>query len=157
MGRYVEQNLNRNESIVKEAELNPLRLIWAWVGGILFCWLLLIPTIKAIIATVRFLNTELAITNKRLVGKVGVINTNSLDAPLNKIQNASVSSGLGGKIFNYGTINIQTAAGSYTFDGIKRADAFKGMLMQQIDQYEEDKIKEQAEQMAAAMAAATNK
>lgn len=154
MGKYVEQNLNRNEEIVKKAELNMLSLVMAWVLGILFFWLLFIPLIKAIIATVKFCNTELAVTNKRVIGKVGVLDSKALDAPLNKIQNASVSSTLGGKIFNYGTISIQTAAGAFTFTGIKNADAFKGVVMAQIEQYEEDRVKAQAQEMASAMAAA---
>lgn len=154
MGKYVENNLNRNEEIVKKAELNPLRLVAAWVFGILFCWLLFIPLIKAIKATIKFCNTELAITNKRIVGKVGFANSKSLDAPLNKIQNASASSTLGGKIFNYGTVSIQTASGSFTFEGIKNADGFKSLVMAQIDQYEEDRVKQQAQEMASAMASA---
>ncbi|MBQ8439574.1 MAG: PH domain-containing protein [Clostridia bacterium] len=157
MGKYVEQNLNKNENIVKKAELNPLSLILAWVKGILFFWLLFIPVIKAIIATVKFLHIELAITNKRIVGKTGVFDTKSLDAPLNKIQNVSVSSGFFGKLFNYGDIQITTAAGSYKFFGIKNVDSFKGMVMAQIDQAEEDRIKEQAEQMASAMSSVMKK
>ena len=156
MGKYVEQNLNKNESIVKKAELNPMGLVFTWVKGILLCWLLFIPVIKAIIATIEFLNIELAITNKRIVGKVGVLNTKALDAPLNKIQNVSASSGFWGKIFNYGSVVITTAAGNYRFDRVKNVDAFKGMVMAQIDQAEEDRIKDQAEQMAAAMSSAIN-
>ncbi len=154
MGKYVEKNLNRNETIVKKAQLSPLSLIFTWVIGILFCWLLLIPLIKAIIATVKFCNIELAVTNKRVVGKVGVLDSKSLDAPLNKIQNVSTSSTLGGKIFNYGNITINTAAGTFSFKGIKNADAFKGVIMAQVEQYEEDRVKAQAQEMANAMAAA---
>ena len=156
MGKYVESNLGKNESIVKKAELNGLFLLGAWIKGILFCWLLLIPLIKAIVATVKFNNIELAITNKRVVGKVGVANTNALDAPLNKIQNVSVSQPLFGKIFNYGTVRVDTAAGKFEFAAVKNADAFKGMIMSQIDQFEEDRIKQQASEMANAMAAAIN-
>ena len=156
MGKYVENNLGKNETIIKKADLNGLFLLGKWIVGILFCWLLLIPTIKALVATVRFKNIELAITNKRLVGKVGVANTQALDAPLNKIQNVSVSQGLWGKIFNFGTIRIDTAAGKFEFGAIKNADAFKGMIMAQIDQYEEDRVKQQATEMANAMYAALN-
>ena len=156
MSKYVESNLGKNEQIVKKADLNGLFLLSKWIFGILFCWLLLIPTIKALIATVKFKNIELAITNKRVVGKVGVANTSALDAPLNKIQNVSVQQPLGGKIFNYGTVQIDTAAGKYYFPAVKNPDAFKGMVMAQIDQYEEDKIKQQAAEMASAMAAAIN-
>jgi uncharacterized membrane protein YdbT with pleckstrin-like domain len=157
MGKYVEQNLGKNELIVKKADLNPIFLLTAWLKGILLCWLLFIPTIKAIIATIRFLNIELAITNKRIVGKIGVLHTQSLDSPLNKIQNVAVEQKFAGKIFNYSTVVITTAAGSYNFIGIKNGDAFKGMVMAQIDQAEEDKIKSQASQMAQAMAGVINK
>lgn len=157
MGKYVENNLGKNETIVKKADLNALFLLAVWIKGILLCWLLLIPTIKAIIATVKFNHIELAITNKRIVGKHGVANTKALDAPLNKIQNVSVTQKLGGKIFNYATVEIHTAAGKWEFNAIKNAEAFKGMLMGQIDQYEEDKIAQQAQQMAQAMAGVINK
>lgn len=154
MGRYVEQNLTRNEKVVKNAELNPLSLIGSWILGIMFCWLLFIPTIKAIKKTAIYCNTELSITNKRIIGKVGIANSKSLDAPLDKIQNASVSSTLGGKIFNYGTIQIDTAAGKFLFRNIKNADSFRNMITVAIDEAEEEKVKHQAEEMAAAMAAA---
>lgn len=157
MGKYVENSLGKNEVIVKKAELNSLFLVWTWCKGLLFFWLLFIPLIKAIIATVKFCNIELAITNKRAIGKVGVVNTNSLDAPLNKIQSANVAQKLFGKIFNYGTIIISTAAGKFEFYGIKNAEAFKGMLMQQIDQFEEDRLTQQAQQMASAMSSAMNR
>ena len=156
MSKYVENNLGKNETIVKKAELNGLFLLGAWIRGILLFWLLFVPTVKAIVATVRFTHIELGITNKRVVGKVGVANTQALDAPLNKIQNASVTQPFFGKIFNYGTVRIDTAAGKFEFPAVKNADAFKGMLMAQIDQYEEDKIKQQAEEMAKAMASAIN-
>ena len=154
MGKYVENNLGKNETIVKKADMNGLFLLGAWIKGILFCWLLLIPTIKALIKTIQFKNIELAITNKRIIGKAGVANTQSLDAPLNKIQNCSVSQKFLGKIFNFGTIQIDTAAGKFVFGAVKNAEAFKGMIMAQIDQYEEDRVKQQAAEMAQAMSAA---
>ena len=157
MGKYVESNLGKNETVVKKAELNALFLLMTWLKGILFCWLLLIPTIKAIIATVRFCHIELAVTNKRVIGKSGVFNTSSLDAPLNKIQNASVKQKFWGKIFNFGDVRIDTAAGTYNWYGVKNVDNFKGILMSQIDQYEEDRVKQQAQEMASAMASVLNK
>ena len=100
MENYVEQNLGKNESIVRKAELNSLALVAAWISGVLFCWLLFIPTIKAIIKTVQFFHIELAVTSRRVVGKTGVLHTQTLDAPLNKIQNVAESKTFGGKIFN---------------------------------------------------------
>lgn len=156
MGNYVENNLGKNESIVKKADLNGLFLLATWLKGILFFWLLFIPLIKAIIATIQFMNMELVITNKRIVGKIGVLNTKSLDAPLNKIQNVSIDQPFFGKIFNFGTVSVNTAAGTFEFVAVKNADAFKGMVLAQIDQYEEDRVKQQAAEMANAMSAAIN-
>lgn len=154
MENYVEQNLGKNESIVRKAELNSLALVAAWISGVLFCWLLFIPTIKAIIKTVQFFHIELAVTSRRVVGKTGVLHTQTLDAPLNKIQNVAESKTFGGKIFNYSTIVINTAAGAFRFDDIKDGAAFKNALLAQVEQYESDKITEQAKQMASAMATA---
>ena len=154
---YVENHLNRGEQVVKKADRNGLFLLAAWIKGILLCWLLLIPTIKAIIATVRFKHVELAVTNKRVVGKMGVANTDSLDSPLDKIQNVGVSQKMFGKIFNYGTVEIVTAAKKYDFGSINNAEAFKGMIMSQIDQFSEDKLKQQAQFMAQSMASVINK
>lgn len=156
MGKYVESHLNKNEVIVQKAKLNGLMLFWKWVWGIVGAVFLLIPTFKAIAATIRFNKTELAVTNKRIVGKIGVFNTKSLDAPLNKIQNTSAESKFFGKIFNYGTVIINTAAGEYKFFGVKNVEAFKGMVMNQIEEYEEQRMRDQANQMATAMASAIN-
>ena len=154
MENYVRRIMRQNEKLVKQANRNKLFLLGAWIKGILFFWLLLIPTIKAIIKTVRFNNTELAITDKRIVGKTGVLNTDSLDAPLNKIQNVSVDQPFWGKIFNYGTVCISTASGIFEFGAIKNADEFKNTILDQIEKYEEARIKQQAMEMAQAMSTA---
>ena len=151
MGNYVERNLNSKESILKNAELHPIHLVMAWIWGIVGCWLLLIPTIIAIRKTIIYLNTELSVTDKRVIGKAGFINSTSLDAPLNKIQNVTVSSGLWGKIFKYGNIEIQTAGDAIAFYAIKDVDNFKKFLMNQIEEYESSRIKAQAQELAAAM------
>ncbi|MGN1061225.1 MAG: PH domain-containing protein [Candidatus Coproplasma sp.] len=157
MGKYVESNLGKNEVIIKKADRNGLFLLGAWIKGILLCWMLLIPTIKAIIATVQFSHVELAITNKRIVGKSGVLNTKAMDSPLNKIQNVSVSQPFFGKVFNYSTVKINTAAGEYTFSAIKNGDSFKNMILAQQDAYEEERIAQQASAMANAVAGAIKK
>ena len=157
MGKYVESTLTGKESIVKKAERNKLFLLGAWIKGILLCWLLFIPTVKAIIATIRFTHIELAVTNKRIIGKVGVLSKSTMDAPLNKIQNVSVQQPFFGKLFNYGSVNIDTAAGKYSFDAIKNIEGFKNTVLAQIDQYEEDRVKQQAAEMASAMSAVLTK
>ncbi len=151
MASYVEKNLNMKETVLKKAGLHPVFLVCSWIWGVLGCWLLFIPTIKAIKNTVNFCTTELAFTEKRLIGKVGFINTKALDAPLNKLESVSVSSGLWGKVFRYGTLMIVSGDSRFVFVGVKDAEDFKKALMKQIDEYENQKLKQQAIEMAASM------
>lgn len=152
MGKYVEGILDKKEVLVKKAELNGLFLLGAWVKGILLFWLLFIPTIKAIVKTIQFRYVELALTNKRVVGKHGVFNTKVMDSPLNKIQNVTVEQTFLGKVFNYSSVTINTAAGRYSFDAIMNGDAFKNMILAQQDAYEEERMVQQASAMARSVA-----
>lgn len=107
---------------------------------------------------IRFLTTELALTNKKVIGKVGLIRTHSVASALNKIQNISISSGLFGKIFSYGTIKIETAgAKPVYFYGIKKPESFKKAVFAQMDIFDQERIREQAVQMASAMSQAMTK
>ena len=132
MNTYVEKNLSANEKIEFAAEFNGLFLIWKWILGILFFWLLLIPTIKAITATITFHNRTLCVTDKRVIGRTGVFETKSIDSPLNKIDSVVIHQTLGGKIFNYSTVVISSASNSIYFEGVKSAEKFKKSLMEKI-------------------------
>ncbi len=172
MGKYVEQNLNSNEKLIKKAELNPLAVIVKGLGGVIFIvaslvlmslmegvakgsaiFLLIFGCFKLLTAFLRYLNTEFGLTNKRLVGKQGIINTESMDSPLDKVQNVSVSSGFWGKLFNYGNISVSTASGRFSFTMVKNVEAMKSAIMNQVEVVKEEQAKEQAKQFAMAMAA----
>jgi uncharacterized membrane protein YdbT with pleckstrin-like domain len=62
-------------------------------------------------------STELAITDKRLIAKYGVLSTHSIEIRFDKIETVRVSQGIIGRLFNYGDV-IVTGTGS-TFDPIK--------------------------------------
>lgn len=161
MGNYIK-NSTTNETIVFESKQHWIALL---PRGIISAFFLLCGLISLDIFVpmfifallfilgplIRFLTTELGFTNKRLIGKVGLIHTKSLDSPLNKINNVSSSSGLFGKIFGYGNVNITTSSGAYLYKGIVKPEQFKTNLMKQIDQFDEDRIKQQATEMANAM------
>lgn len=96
-------------------------------------------------------HTYISLSNTRITGKTGVINTKTMDSPLNKVNNISVEQGLGGKIFNYSTLVILTSSGNYNFKYIKSADAFKSRVMEQIEICENERLKNQAAQLMGAM------
>ena len=116
----------------------------------------LIFFISFVSAIIKYFSTELAITNKRIIGKSGIFSSAALDAPLEKIDSVITSSGLFGKIFGYGNITIKTAAESLKFCHIRKQEEFKRALMAQIDKAEDDRIAEQAKAMAAAVAASND-
>ncbi len=148
---YVDGILQRDEQVVEKAKVTKLVLVGAWIKGILLMWLLFIPTIKAIKLTVSVSKIELALTTQRLVGKVGVVARQAMDAKLDKVQTVKIEETFWGRIFGYATVVVTTAGSDYIFQAIARANDFKKKVMNQIDEYEEYKVKKQAEALAGAM------
>ncbi len=132
------------EEIV-EAIATPLTVV-AWV-------VIAYSLLKFLFAFLAYINTEFGLTDKRIIGKVGVFKTESIDAPLEKIDNIKLSSGLFGKIFNYYKIEISLGGfDSYTFVNVMDGEALKRSIMKQIDEVKVNQAKVNAEQMAAALA-----
>lgn len=100
---------------------------------------------------IAFFTTKLTITNKRLTGKTGLINTSQLDSPLNKISGVQVEQGLFGQIFNYGTITVSTASTVFKFRYISQPNEFKTILNNQIESYDDRRIEQQAQKLAEAV------
>lgn len=152
MGRYVEENVRRGEELQCKVQLSVSYIVWQWVKGILFYWVILIPTVCAIVESINFPFTELGVTDRRIIGKTGVFSQNIMDIPLNKIQSVSVYRPFIGRILGYGTIRIITAAGTrFRYDGVKHPEAFKNIVMDVLDQYEKESRRLQALEMANAI------
>ena len=146
MSGYIERVLNRDENLILEGKTHWTVLLPHFV--LMFVYVGFVTIIPPLIS---MFTTVLVFTNKRVIGKTGLIKTRELDSPLNKINNVLVTSGLVGKIFNYSTVVITTSSGSYEFKRVSRGRAFRSALLAQIDQYEEDRIKRQAQEVAQAM------
>lgn len=109
----------------------------------------LIPTALFVRSLLTYISTELALTDKRMIGKVGILKTECMDASLDKIQTVSVASGLLGKIFGYRNMKISLASmESFRYQFVVDADEYKRLIMQRIDDYEKSKNEQQAKQMA---------
>ena len=100
---------------------------------------------------IKFCTTRLTITDKRIMGHLGLVNTEDLDSPLDKITGVKVSQGMGGKMFNYGAIIITTAANIYSFDTMQDPNAIKSALNRQIEESEDSSYDRQAEKIASAI------
>jgi uncharacterized membrane protein YdbT with pleckstrin-like domain len=122
---YVDKNLLPNEEISYRAHLHwiiytlPIIVFviailvavsgGGWIAGIALgvigFVLLLPPWIKAS-------SSEFAITNKRVLIKVGLIRRHSLELLLQKVEGIGVDQGILGRMLGYGTITVSGVGGT---------------------------------------------
>jgi hypothetical protein len=84
------------------------RTILGWVTVILFIGGILV----AIWTALRYINQEYVLTNRRVLQVEGVLNRNSTDSSLEKINDAVLSQSLFGRIFDFGDLTVLTASES---------------------------------------------
>ena len=123
---YIDNNLMEETSLSN-------RIIPLIILLYLFVWSIL----KLIQVFILKSTTILEISTKKVFGKKGWLNTISLDAPINKINDVMVVQSFLGKIFNYGTIIINTSSNKYKFQFIENADKLKNKITSIIDKKEQ--------------------
>jgi uncharacterized membrane protein YdbT with pleckstrin-like domain len=122
---YVENNLLPNEEITYQARLH--WIIYALPVVVFVIAILLVlggggwiaGSVLGVIAFVLFLppwikasSSEFAITNKRVLIKVGLIRRHSLELLLQKVEGIGVDQGILGRILGYGTITVAGVGGT---------------------------------------------
>ena len=96
-----------------------------------------------------------AVTNLRVIDEYGVFSNNTKESPLDKINNVSYQQSLGGKIFGYGNVQIQTAAeiGETNYVAVMHPQKLKDTITLMQEEYKQHLMKMQASEMASAMQA----
>lgn len=74
-----------------------------------FAFIAIVQTLQA---TIRFVTTEFAITNRRLIAKTGFIRRHTVEMLLMKVESVSVNQSIFGRIFDFGTIIITGTGGT---------------------------------------------
>lgn len=114
---YVRENLTKGEDIVYEAEIHwsvfvvPVIILLmgfaAWpffiLGALLIGW-----------AFLKKSTTELAVTNKRVVAKFGVVRRNTIEQRLEKVDSIQVRQGIVGRIWGEGSVIVSGSGLSAT-------------------------------------------
>jgi uncharacterized membrane protein YdbT with pleckstrin-like domain len=93
-----------------------------------------IAVLAAIPAFVRRRSSEFAVTNKRVVVKVGLVRRHSTEILLRQIEGITVDQGIAGRIFNFGTIVVEGTGSDRTpYGGISAPLQFRLAVQEQID------------------------
>jgi uncharacterized membrane protein YdbT with pleckstrin-like domain len=90
---------------------------------------------------VKLSTSEFAVTNKRVIVKVGAINRRTVELMLSKVEGVSVDQTLAGRMGNYGTVRITGTGGTReAFDEIADPLEFRRQLQAQLSRMEDDRL-----------------
>ncbi len=116
---FLSQNLQAGplRDIAGYATLAALVISLLWLGKIYWAWL----------------SQDYIISNRRVIKVEGIINKRSADSSLEKINDAVLTQDLVGRIFNYGDLDILTAADVAVdqYRMLNRAPEFKRQMLNQ--------------------------
>jgi len=131
LGAYTAATLQPNERPLHQTHIHWIALSGAVIGAILcliiivpiamfaswrdfyLAWLLLIIPIGILAsATVTIKTSELVITDRRVLIKVGFIQRHTFEMFISKIESVAVFQSMFGRLLNYGTVEIRGTGGS---------------------------------------------
>ena len=122
---YVENNLLPNEQVTYRAKLHGI--IYGFSASVFAIAILVVALGGGLIAGsaiaavgallllppwIRSTSSDFAITNKRVLIKVGLIRRHSLELLLQKIEGIGVDQGILGRILGFGTITVSGVGGT---------------------------------------------
>jgi uncharacterized membrane protein YdbT with pleckstrin-like domain len=151
---YVEQNLAPGEQLIYETGLHWIVLFWpvflatllalaglpmllgaifakeGGMGGVGFILL----AVGGLIFLLGYLSrkaTEMAVTNKRIVIKTGLLNRRTFELLLSKVESISVEEGLLGRWLGYGLVVVRGTGGTpERFKGVALPQDFRRQVQQ---------------------------
>jgi membrane protein YdbS with pleckstrin-like domain len=152
---YIGNHLMNGEEVVKEARLNriiylPAALLLA-LSIVLFAEVyragaqsrvamalpeafLAMALVAAIPAFIRRSSSEFAVTNRRVVVKVGFLRRHSTEILLRQVEGITVDQGILGRILGYGTIVVEGTGSDRTpYKGIAAPMKFRLAVQEEIE------------------------
>jgi uncharacterized membrane protein YdbT with pleckstrin-like domain len=121
---YVDRNLLPNEQVMYRARLSriiyffPACLLVLAIPVAIYGWhvpagvLGALGVILLIPRWIRSVTSEFAVTNKRVLIKVGLVRRHSLELLLQKVEGIGVDQSILGRILGYGTITVSGTGGT---------------------------------------------
>lgn len=148
---YVDSNLMQGETIAHRARLHKILFLWPFIISVAFVvlafWLyqnaykmnyvylsLIFAIIVFLPTYIKYQCSEFAVTNKRVIVKIGLIQRQTVETLLQKIEAISVDQSIAGRILNFGTITIVGTGGTREFfENIADPLGFRRAVQEQTD------------------------
>jgi uncharacterized membrane protein YdbT with pleckstrin-like domain len=134
MSSYVDEVLIKDETVIYRGRIS----IWSFFWWILFGLLLLAAFGAGLLlwlaAWIKYRSTELAVTNKRIITKTGLIQRNTTEMFLEKVESIQVDQGIFGRILDFGSITISGTGGDKSpVNNVSRPLEFRKAFMTAVD------------------------
>ena len=148
---YVDNNLMSGEQVVYQAKIHWFIFVPGLVlffVGIFLCGVdkeggvgpvmgtiaVLLAIFSLIKALITKISTELVITSKRVIAKVGLIRRNTVELNHSKVESFNVNQSIFGRLFGFGTLIINgTGGGKTPIPSIDSPLEFRRNAMEVID------------------------
>lgn len=152
---YIENNLATNETVIKKANFSPVAknislafliftivlviFVVATCGdsmAIIFIPFVIIAIVYFLKAHLYIKTTELAITNKRIIGRKGAFSIETIDIPLDRAANIQIKQDILSRFSDEGTIIFETG-GKTDLDVlyVKSPHLFRKDVLEAIEQF----------------------
>ena len=158
---YIENNLVPGEQVIYKTGYHWIVIFWSMVLALLFAALgaaalyeafadsaradykqafeiggsvaLIVAAIILMQGIVRRSSTEVAVSNKRVLIKTGVLARKSIEVLLGKVESIGVQESAMGRMLGFGTVVVRGTGGTFeTFDHISHPDEFRRQVQGQI-------------------------
>jgi uncharacterized membrane protein YdbT with pleckstrin-like domain len=131
---YVDQIVSGNEKVLYVGHVSLLSLIGTFFAGALLILVglalavaphsgvvsdtsmsgltvaglavMLAGVLVIVVGLIKRASTELAVTNRRVIAKFGLVSRRTIELNLSKLESIRVDQSVGGRIFNYGSIVV---------------------------------------------------
>ncbi len=149
---YVDSNLMRGETVMHRAKLHKILFLQPGIFFVALCslgiWLIsqttynpnfaylcfIVGLLLLVPAYLTYISSEYAVTNKRVIVKIGVVSRRTMETLLQKIEAISVDQTIFGRMCNYGTITVIGTGGTQeSFENIADPLGFRRAVQEQTD------------------------
>lgn len=116
----LDEHIQTDEKITYLGSPAWIGYFWAFVLALFTIWTIIIPIFIIGIIYLLKSSTLYAITNKRVIGRRGIISEDFKSSTFKHITSLRVKQGIIGKMFNFGNIIVDTSGSGQSVDFVWR-------------------------------------